>query len=282
MRHLDLFSGIGGFALAAQTVWGEKYQNVGFCDNNTFCQKILKKHWPQATIYDDIRKLYLKPSSADLITGGFPCQPFSFAGERRGKDDERDLWPQMFRVISEVRPAWAVGENVAGFIGMELDRSISDLESIGYAVQTFDIPAVAVGAPHLRHRVWIVAHAATDRNQPVSVLPTQERGAGEGFNPYGHGQALADAHGLHGTRRNPEKSEERPETGRQARLRGSPGRGQHPQWSAEPRVGRVAHGIPSRVDRIKALGNAIVPQVAMEIFKAIKIFYDPQKTQTTV
>lgn len=116
MKHLDLFSGIGGFALAAQWVWGSEYENVGFCDNDPFCQKVLKKHWPEAKIYGDIRKLKPRKGAADIVTGGFPCQPFSQAGKREGTEDNRYLWPEMLRVIRTVKPSWVIAENVYGII----------------------------------------------------------------------------------------------------------------------------------------------------------------------
>ncbi len=167
MRHLDLFSGIGGFALAAESVWSDNYKNVGFCDNEPFAQAILKKHWPHATIHSDIKE-FRTPPAADLITGGFPCQPFSAAGKRRGTADDRHLWPEMLRVIRVSAPRWVIGENVGGLItwnnGMVLDQVCTDLEAEGYEVWPFIIPACAVNAPHRRDRVWIVAYSSSYRN----------------------------------------------------------------------------------------------------------------------
>jgi len=158
LKMLDLFSGIGGFSLAAS--WTNQIKTVAFCEIDPFCQKVLKKHWPDVPIFDDITRLRGDDiGTADIITGGFPCQPFSCAGKRRGKEDDRFLWPEMLRVISEARPAWVIGENVAGFIGMGLDDCVSDLENQGYEVQAFVIPACAVNAPHRRDRVWIVGHS---------------------------------------------------------------------------------------------------------------------------
>ena len=155
--HLDLFSGIGGFALAAK--WNG-YKTIGFCEQDKFCQAILKKHWPEVPIIEDIRQvrgnLYPKIS---LLTGGFPCQPFSVAGERRGKDDNRYLWPEMLRVIRETKPDWIIGENVAGIVNMALDQVHSDLETEDYEVETLIIPACSVDASHRRDRCWIVAHS---------------------------------------------------------------------------------------------------------------------------
>jgi len=153
--HLDLFSGIGGFALAAG--WAG-FETVGFCDNEPYCQAILKKHWPQVPIHTDIKTLDgTAYRGITLLTGGFPCQPFSNAGKRRGKDDDRYLWPQMLRIIQEARPTWVVGENVVGIIGLALDQVCSDLEAKGYEVETIIIPACGVDAPHRRNRVWVIA-----------------------------------------------------------------------------------------------------------------------------
>jgi len=163
MNILDLFSGIGGFSLGLERA-GMK--TVAFCEADKKAQLVLKKHWPEVLIYDDIRTL--EPSSfwldgipeIDLICGGFPCQPWSVAGKRRGHTDDRDLWPEMLRVIREVKPRWVIGENVQGFIHHEmgLGRTVSDLEKEGYETRVFNIPACAVQAPHERKRVWIVAH----------------------------------------------------------------------------------------------------------------------------
>lgn len=165
MRHLDLFSGIGGFSVASESVWGE-VEHI-FCDIEPFSQAILRKHWPNSKIYGDIKELKGKEvGPVDLLTGGFPCQPFSSAGKRRGKEDDRHLWPEMLRVIRETAPRWIVGENVSGLLtwngGLVLDEVFSDLEAEGYEVWAFVIPACAVGAPHRRDRVWIVAHSDRD------------------------------------------------------------------------------------------------------------------------
>ena len=160
MRHLDLFSGIGGFALAASRVF-PSHQVVSFCDIEPFAQKVLKKHWPDVPCHDDIKTMKGSDyANIDLLTGGFPCQPFSQAGQRRGTEDDRHLWPEMLRVIREAKPRWIVGENVRGLTnwngGVVFDEVLSDLENIGYSVQSFLIPACAVDAQHRRDRVWIV------------------------------------------------------------------------------------------------------------------------------
>jgi DNA (cytosine-5)-methyltransferase 1 len=233
--HLDLFSGIGGFALAAK--WNG-YRTVGFCDNEPYAQGVLKKHWPDVPCHKDIREvrgeLY---AGVTLLTGGFPCQPFSVAGKQRGKDDNRYLWPEMLRVIRKARPAWIIGENVAGIVNLALDQVCADLEGEGYEVEPIIIPACAVDAPHRRDRVWILANSQRT--------------------------------GLEGHRRVKGNDKEgREEQSRYAWESGDSG-WQPRQWLPEPDVGRVAHGIPNRVHRLKGLGNAIVPQVAAEIIRNI-------------
>ena len=159
MKVLDLFSGIGGFSLGLERAG---FETVAFCEIEEYPQKILKKHWPDVPLFTDIRQLNKQVleengiDSIELICGGFPCQPYSLAGNRKGKDDDRHLWPEMLRLINEIRPRWVIGENVAGFISMALDDVLSDLETAGYQAQSFVIPACAVNAIHRRDRVWIV------------------------------------------------------------------------------------------------------------------------------
>jgi len=175
VRHIDLFSGIGGFALAAQEVWGEEYENVCFCEINKYAQAVLRKNFGKdVVICDDIRKLTadsygcdVATERIDLLTGGFPCQPFSQAGQRKGTDDSRYLWPEMLRVIREFKSTWVVAENVRGLLtindGVVFEQVCVDLENEGYEVQPFVIPACAVNAPHRRDRVWIVAKSKDER-----------------------------------------------------------------------------------------------------------------------
>lgn len=163
---MGLFEGIGGFSLAGRCAGWETPVMVEW---NAYCQAVLKKNFPHATIFGDIRQFDGRPYAGqiDIITGGFPCQPYSHAGLRHGNDDDRALWPEMLRVIREVRPRWVVGENVAGLLSMDGGRVfgaiLADLENEGYTTETFVIPAVAVGAPHRRDRVWIVAHSEGKR-----------------------------------------------------------------------------------------------------------------------
>lgn len=163
MNHGSLFSGIGGFDLAAQ---GMGWKNLFHCEKEKFCQRILKYYWPDATLYDDTKTADFTPwrGKIDILSGGFPCQPFSDAGLKRGTEDDRYLWPEMLRAINEIRPRWIVGENVRGLVswnkGLVFEQVHTDLESAGYEVRAFLIPACGVNAPHQRYRVWFVAHRA--------------------------------------------------------------------------------------------------------------------------
>ena len=173
MRVLDLFSGIGGFSLGLESVGME---TVAFCEMDKFCQKVLKKHWPDVPIHSDIKELdgHEYRGTVELVCGGFPCQPYSVAGEQRGSLDDRHLWPEMLRVISEVQPTWVIGENVSGIINMELDNVLSDLETQGYKSQCFVLPACAVDAKHRRDRVFLISHS--DRQgKPDESTRAQER-----------------------------------------------------------------------------------------------------------
>ena len=251
--HLDLFSGIGGFALAAK--WNG-YRTVGFCDNEPYAQAVLKKHWPDVPCHKDIREvrgeLY---AGVTLLTGGFPCQPFSDVGRKRGQADDRYLWPEMFRVICEARPTWVLGENVAGIKNMALDQALSDLEGKDYQVQSFVIPACAVNAPHRRDRVWICAmDVAESKSLRVGGRSSQSGKRWE---------------------RMVQKEQEGCEMGSKAEGCSS----SHREWSeeSESSISRILDGVSNRVDRCHALGNAIVPQVASEIIRCINKIMEDNK-----
>jgi DNA (cytosine-5)-methyltransferase 1 len=162
MTHGSLFSGIGGFDLAAEWMG---WENIFHCEWNPFGQKVLKYHFPNAISYEDITKtdFTIHRGRIDILTGGFPCQPYSMAGKRLGKEDERHLWPEMLRAIREIQPRWVVGENVFGLVnwsgGMVFHEVQADLEAEGYEVQPYVLPAVSVNAPHRRDRVWFVAYS---------------------------------------------------------------------------------------------------------------------------
>ena len=161
-KHLDLFSGIGGFSLGLEATGA--FETVAFCDYDQYCQKVLRKHWPWVTIYDDVKELNSERLSAnghtevDIITGGYPCQPFSIAGRQKGEQDPRHVWPEMFRLVKELRPTWVIGENVSGHIKLGLDTVLENLESEGYATRAFSISASSIGSNHQRERVWIIAN----------------------------------------------------------------------------------------------------------------------------
>jgi DNA (cytosine-5)-methyltransferase 1 len=236
VRHLDLFSGIGGFALAAQMVGG--IETVGFCEIDPWARRILAKNFLGVPIHDDVKTL--NPSDygrIDLITGGYPCQPFSSAGKQKGAEDDRHLWPSMLEIVKRAGPSWVLAENVAGHITVGLDQVLADLESEGYAATAIVIPACAVDARHRRERVWIVANAESIGRDHGNDGELLRQGAGK-VNAPASASSVVDW--------------------MEAR-----------RWENEPRVDRVAHGIPSRVDRIRGLGNAIVPQVAAEILRCM-------------
>lgn len=265
MRVLDLFSGIGGFSLGLERAGME---TVGFCENDKKARLVLKKHWPEVPIYEDVKELNYERLKRlfpiELICGGFPCTPFSQAGKRRGQEDDRYLWPEYFRIIQEVRPRWVIGENVAGIISMGLDQVLLDLESANYSCQTLIIPACAVNAPHRRDRVWIMAYS--EQLRPLQREHEGRSRSKEGiFERGGENVSDSDKQGSQGR-----ISEELSECTEQ-RFVGSGDsqayRTDH--WIVEPGMGRVAHGVPGRVDRLKQLGNSVVSQVVEIIGRMI-------------
>ena len=167
LKILDLFSGLGGFSLGLERTG--RYKTVAFCEIDKYCTLLLQKHWKGVKIYNDVKKITKEGfeadgiESPDIITGGFPCQPFSVAGKQKGTSDDRHLWPEMFSIIKAFKPRFVIGENVPGIVniqdGVVFETVCTDLESQGYEVQPFNIPAAGVGAPHRRERIWIVAHA---------------------------------------------------------------------------------------------------------------------------
>jgi DNA (cytosine-5)-methyltransferase 1 len=261
--HLSLFTGIGGLDLAAE--WAG-FTTVGQCEWADYPTKILEKHWPEAPRWRDIRTLtgesfYERTGlrTVDVISGGFPCQPFSIAGRKKGDQDNRFLWPEMRRVIAEIRSRWIVGENVANFANMALDGALFDLEAIGYEAWTIVFPACAVDAPHERMRTAVIAYADSERREgreQPDAYPTEPRRWQE--RPF---RATTELCTLDNTMSGG--------CGGDNRRRQSPLVEDRRRWSTEPDVGRVAHGVPARVDRLKALGNAAVPQQFYPIFRAI-------------
>ena len=290
LTHLSLFSGIGGLDLAAEMAG---FTTVGQCEWADYPTKVLEKHWPDVPRWRDIRTLtggsfYERTGlqTVDVISGGFPCQPFSVAGKRRGKDDDRYLWPEMLRVIQELRPTWVVGENVAGIVNMALDTVLSDLENIGYACQAIVIPACAVDASHRRDRVCILGWGQSDakgakykdigkskkgkQKQPwISRLHTNISDTNS-----------TELQGIRETTR-----EWRAKSGCSSRRSAQPGLGGVADgispwlergmstpgcWTPEPeQVPRVTRKKKNRADRLKCLGDAVVPQQFYPIFQAI-------------
>ena len=380
MKILDLFSGIGGFSLGLERAG---FKTIAFCEMDKYCKLVLQKHWKGVKMYNDVREITKARFETDgielpeIITGGFPCQPFSVAGKQKGTSDDRHLWPEMFRIIKEFKPRWVIGENVKGLVnlqdGMVFETVCTDLEGEGYEVRAFNIPAAGVGAPHRRERIWIVAHSNDTRNRTPEYetnkdgQKTDERRQEQSqLKSSRHGENVensrrtlrqgssireknedetrkedADQHqrsssspepnvanaesiksreqtqrqgwenstrrsidsrgdskkrsednvanaNINGTERNQSEDRERSRTqqssqdvanasaGRRASQKtevSTRGNGIEHQswWQSEPDVGRVAHGIPGRVHRLKALGNSIVPQIAEEIGKAIML-----------
>lgn len=327
MNHGSLFSGIGGFDLAAEWMG---WENVFHCEWNDFGKRILKYYWPNSISYDDITKtdFSIHRGTIDILTGGFPCQPYSTAGKRRGKEDERHLWPEMLRAIREIQPTWIVGENVRGLTnwngGMVFDEVQSDLENIGYEVTPFLLPACAVNAPHRRDRIWFVAFKNSYKNGWGSDEWQKESGIREQRNTCSrnneristdNGETRPVAYSNGSKQRNYDRTDgEKTEKIRRknkgdvlAKLRGDgmvayPYRirqsgekhrkkesrqfaeksipdnwenfpTQHPICDGNDGISTGLDGITFpewRNESIKAGGNAIVPQVALQIFKAIE------------
>jgi len=329
LRHFDVCSGIGGFSLGFR--WAALSEPVAFCEIDPYCQKVLAKNFPNIPIFNDVKELVNdRPESTrtipdhDILTSGYPCQPFSVAGQRRGEEDERNIWRFVFEIVKRKHPTWCVFENVYGHIAMGLDQVLHDMESEGYSTQTFVVPACSLNAPHKRDRLWIVGNSEHDGSLASKIRRGNQetsRGTSQGQNQAEQSSrtsrrkdnvTLADtkSEGLQGLdKHSPTISTERDEItdigtkgsrdknvantkcmGRESRTsvreelareeshgkfnnRSTDGSAQERArswWDVEPNVGRVAYGIPSRVDRLRGLGNAIVPQIAMQIGLSIK------------
>lgn len=269
----SLFAGIGGIDLGLERAgWTGRWQ----VEYEPFCQRVLAKHWPDVPRYGDIHDVdWSTVEPVDLIAGGFPCQPWSTAGKRQGLADDRWLWPEFARAIRELRPRYVLVENVPGLlVGGGADAVLGDLAELGYDAEWESIPASAVGAPHLRYRVWIVAHTRSVGQGRASALGSpgvaRVRPQEAGPEPDGAGsRSLAYATV---TERRAAQPQGVAAAGRRAPEPGERGSGGGPigdWWAAEPDVGRVAHGVPARVDRLRALGNAVVPQVVEFIGRRI-------------
>jgi DNA (cytosine-5)-methyltransferase 1 len=198
MSHVDLCAGIGGFSLGFS--WSGLSAPVLFCEIDPWCRKILAKHWPDVPIAHDVKELANDPTrlvpDCDILTAGYPCQPFSVAGKQRGAEDDRHIWPQIFTIVQAKRPNWCVFENVSGHISLGLDEVLSDLESEGYAVQPFVVPACAVNAPHRRDRIWIIAHTNSHGEPDGAINEKQGCGKLVGNSEY-DGSSAATVSGKH-------------------------------------------------------------------------------------
>jgi len=294
MNVLDLFSGIGGFSLGLESLG--TFKTTAFCEKDEFCRKVLRKHWHHADIYKDIRDVDGTKISADIITGGFPCQPISIAGKLKGKEDDRYLFPEMLRIIKEVQPRWIIGENVRNITNISngeiLQEIHNDLETCGYEVQSFIISAYSQGARHKRDRVWILASHTDSRvrrrwrtvkssgeNKVWGFCATKEKSkrstqdvrskvvrcdAPLGKNVSDTNSERSQGHGL---QTNLEEKQGSLFTERSPKEQPS-------WWETQSDFLRSINGISYELDktrkhRIMSLGNAIVPQIAREIGKAI-------------
>jgi len=285
MRHGSLFSGIGGFDLASEWMG---WENVFHCEWNTFGQKVLNYYWPNSITYNDITKtdFTIHRGGIDIITGGFPCQPYSSAGKRLGKEDDRHLWPEMLRAIREIQPTWVVGENVRGLTnwngGLVFNEVQAELEAQGYQVTPFLLPACAVNAPHRRDRIWFVANSSSkrlERSRGKSIQGsitrfTERNNDGNASNSDScRQQAFNSQNSILG-----KKDSATPFSGNSIKSIHT-----KPYWESFPSVSPICNGddgISDRLDSItfskwrqesiKAGGNAIVPQVVYQIFKAIE------------
>ena len=212
LQTVDLFSGIGGFSRGLEATGF--FKTTRFVENDPYCQAVLRHHWPDIPILGDIKNARRPdfPERTDLVCGGFPCQPFSQAGKQQAQDDPRHLWPEMFRIIRELRPTWVCGENVTGLVRLGLDEVLTDLEGEGYATRTFNIPACATGAPHLRQRLWIIAHANSE-SEPDGAFDGNARQRQLGFE-FGGSEATSydsdpDDHGSHRAKKHKQNTKHR-------------------------------------------------------------------------
>jgi DNA (cytosine-5)-methyltransferase 1 len=321
MNHIGLFEGIGGFSLAARWMG---WETIAWCEWNEFGQKVLKHHFPKAAAHGDITKtdFTIYRGQCDVLTGGFPCQPYSLAGKRKGKEDDRHLWPEMCRAIREIQPTWVVGENVFGLVnwdgGLVFNEVQADLEAEGYEVFPYVLPAVSVNAPHRRDRIWFVAYSSNNghKNRHTKAGGEVECSKSRGMqqfegvgrerfttNPNSNGQHWSNSEHEINTSEGGEYAlsnieqmggnDADTEVERLERLRREEGRYSKlcrgynviENWQNFPTQSPICSGddgISTRLDSItfpkwrnesiKAAGNAIVPQVAYQIFKAIKLY----------
>ncbi len=256
MKHASLFNGIGGFQLAASMM---NWENVFSCEIDEFCNRVTEYHYPECEQYGDIRKTDFRKyrGQIDILTGGFPCQSFSTAGKRLGTKDDRYLWPEMFRTIQEIQPRWVVAENVLGLVnwngGMVFEQVHADLEIAGYEVQSFILPAAGVNAPHRRYRTWFVAYSKSEQSKQLQFK--QSKISKQKQREY---RRVCSKNSYKEVFQNWQNFPT-----------------QSPVCSRDDGLSSKLDGITLpkwRRESIKAYGNAIVPQVALQIFKAIEMY----------
>jgi DNA (cytosine-5)-methyltransferase 1 len=315
MKVGSLFSGIGGFELGLQMA-SLDFEIAWQVEQDEFCQKVLAKHWPDAQRWDDVKTFPPEPAedwAVDLICGGWPCQPVSAAGRQKGESDERWLWPEFLRICEVLRPRWILGENVGAILsapdamgrrGGLFGGVLRDLASLGYRVEYHCIPAASIGALHRRDRVWLIGRLPDADSEPTGV--EEHRGGRQGRHAPDAPEpaVLQQSDGTKGANRSRTSGKDVPDAD-QSRLERHTGNGtgvcepgREPtgpyrlvteahlrrfaegpgsaQWLVEPDVGRVAHGIPARVDRLRSLGNAVVPQVVEFLGRCIMEFENDQ------
>ena len=279
MRHGSLFSGIGGFDLASEWMG---WENIFQVEWDSFCQKVLAKNFPNVKRYGDIKEFdgTKYRGLIDIISGGFPCQPFSVAGKRKGEKDDRFLWPEMLRVIGEIEPLFIIGENVANLLSMEngkiFDRILADLENKGYKTEQYIIPACSVGAWHRRDRIWIIAHSVNGKHR-INKVPDRKENEIQKLDreaicsrmPFRTTSINSNNRSQRTKREQPKEVQELEgfQRGKDQRI--------YADWERRPDLFtpilcRSYDGLPFGMDRVKGLGNAIVPQVVYQIFKAIE------------
>ena len=291
LKLLDLFSGIGGFSLGLESTGG--FETIAFVEKDDFCQKVLKKHWPNITIEGDIRNVKGDKYEADVVTGGFPCQPFSVAGKRKGTDDDRYLWDETIRVVRECKPRWFIGENVEGLIninnGVVLRQVQTDLEKEGFEVQCLVIPASGVCAWHQRKRIWIMAYSDSNGhrnkirrgNGEKKGIPVQDRqkdstsrksiGTSDVWET--NKEYVPNTNSKRLERHRPEQQLQK--NGREKHsIRNSNDATKESWWQTQSRICGVPNGVSFELDknrnnRIKSLGNSIVPQIVRQLCFAI-------------
>ena len=285
LNVIDLFSGIGGFSLGLHNS-DPRFKTIAFCEIDPFCQKVLQKNFPGIKIYDDIKD-FKNTEPAFLICGGFPCQGFSQAGLQRGTKDDRYLWGEMFAVIKQVKPRWIIAENVRGIVttqdGLAFDTVHSDLESENYEVRAFNLPACGKGAWHRRERIFFIANLSDTNERDAQARCERQRRVrkeSEGERISSDASSLRETlSNTSGFRLSPKKRDEELERKRFSFKNNERGRseGEHATkswWETQSELRGVPYGVSTavdrnRVNRLKALGNAVVPQVVEEIGRAI-------------